>query len=94
MTNLMPLVVLWAILAFFITVLAFYRRKLALNSDDTLHVLESDAKAVPMQQEMALKLNKLDRLGKMLTIVAVVWGLGLCIFFILDAFFNRGIPTT
>jgi hypothetical protein len=41
-----------------------------------------------------LRLAKLDRLGKMLTIVAVVWGLGLCIFYILDSFYNRGIPTT
>lgn len=94
MTNLTPLVVLWAILATFITVLAFYRRKIAINSDDTIHVLDSDAKAVPVQQATMQRLAKLDRLGKMLTIIAVVWGLGLCIFYILDSFYNRGIPTT
>jgi hypothetical protein len=94
MTTLTPLVVLWAILAGVITVLAFYRRKIAVHSDETLHVLDADAGAVPLQQATAQKLAKLDRLGKLLTIVAIVWGLGLCIFFVLDSFYNRGIPST
>jgi hypothetical protein len=94
MTNLTPFVILWAILAAVVTVLAFYRRKIAVHSDDTIHVLDADAGAVPVQQATAQRLAKLDRLGKMLTIIAIVWGLGLCIFYILDSFYNRGIPST
>jgi hypothetical protein len=94
MTNMTPFVILWAILAAAVTVLAFYRRKIAVNSDDTIHVLDADAGAVPVQQATALKLAKLDRLGKVLTIATIVSGLGLCIFYILDSFYNRGIPST
>ncbi len=70
--NLIPLVVSWAVLATAVLVLAFYRRAVANKEDDYLHV---NADVAAQQTAVAKKLEAIDRWGKILTIVAAVFGL-------------------
>src|SRR5215467_1327553 len=75
--NLMPFAILWGVLALTVLTLIVIRKRIALGEDDTLHVMEGDAGRIPQQQEIAHKLEVVDRWGKMLTVVTVVFGLAL-----------------
>jgi hypothetical protein len=73
--NLFPFAVLWALLAVAVLALIVIRRRIAVGEDDTLHVMEGDAAMIPHQQEIAHKLEVIDRWGKSLTVLTVVSGL-------------------
>jgi hypothetical protein len=73
--NLFPFAVLWAVLALTVLALIVIRKRIAAGEDDTLHVMDGDAAMVPRQQEIAHKLEVIDRWGKSLTVVAIVFGL-------------------
>lgn len=73
--NLVPFAVLWGILALIVLSLIVIRKKIAGGEDDTLHVMEGDARMIPHQQEVAAKLEVIDKWGKLLTIIAVIFGL-------------------
>jgi hypothetical protein len=73
--NLFPFAVLWAVMAIGVLALIVIRRKIATGEDDTLHVMEGDAAMIPHQQEIAHKLEVIDRWGKSLTALTVVFGL-------------------
>jgi len=71
--DLRPFFVLWILLAVSIIALIIWRKMVASNEDDTLHVLQGGA--VPQQAAVAQKLDMIDRWGKILTVIAVVFGL-------------------
>lgn len=73
--KLLPFVILWAVLASVVLFLALYRRIIATKEDDTLHVSHVEGNAVSQQTEFAKRLEVIDRWGKLLTIVAAVFGL-------------------
>lgn len=73
--NLFPFVVIWAVLFVAVIVLFFYRRSIARYEDDTLHVLDSDQQQVAEQVKIARKLEVVEKWGKILTIIVVVYGL-------------------
>ena len=73
--NLFPFAVLWAVLALTVLALIVIRKRIASGEDDTLHVMEGDAAMIPHQQEIAHKLEVIDRWGKSLTALTVVFGL-------------------
>lgn len=73
--NLFPFAVLWAIMAIAVLALIVIRKRISAGEDDTLHVMEGDARMIPQQQEIAHKLAVVDRWGKSLTIVTLVFGL-------------------
>lgn len=75
--NLLPFAVFWALLALVVIGLIVARKRVAAGEDDTLHVMEGDAGIVPHQREIAQKLEVIDRWGKTLTIIALVFGLAL-----------------
>ena len=79
--DLMPFAVIGGLLILAVIVLIFYRRSIAQKEDDTIHVLE-DAALVPEQVAIAAKLEKVDRMGKIVTIVAVVYVLVLAALFV------------
>lgn len=73
--NFFPLFLIWVVITVIVLVLALYRKILADRDVPFLHVLDNDAGMVPQQAGAAKKLDKIDRWGKILTIVAVVYGL-------------------
>lgn len=75
--NLFPFAVLFTIMALAVIALIVVRKRVAAGEDDTLHVMEGDAAMIPHQEEIAHKLAVIDRWGKSLTAVTVVFGLAL-----------------
>jgi hypothetical protein len=73
--NLFPFAVLWAIMALAVLTLIVIRRRIASGEDDSLHVMEGAARMIPHQQEIAHKLEVIDRWGKSLTVLTLVFGL-------------------
>jgi hypothetical protein len=71
--SLTPFLVLAAVMVLTIVVLIVLRQAIARREDDTLHVLHG-ATAVPEQESVAHKLDAIDKWGKLLTIVTVVYG--------------------
>lgn len=71
--DLRPLFVLWIVLATCVIALIVRRKMVASHEDDSLHVMQSG----PAAQQLALanKLDQIDKWGKILTVIAVVFGL-------------------
>jgi hypothetical protein len=73
--NLLPFTILWMILTAVVVGLIVYRKWVARDEDDTLHVLDSDIAMVPRQAAVARKLESIDRWGQALTVIALAYGL-------------------
>jgi hypothetical protein len=91
--NFTPFIVLWIALATAVIVLIVKRKMVANNEDDTLHVLQGAP--IPNQVAVANKLEVIDKWGKLLTVITVVFGLLLAAayvfqFFVQSAVVNPG----
>jgi steroid 5-alpha reductase family enzyme len=75
--NLTPWVIGWAVLAVAVVILMIYRWVVANREDDSLHVSDAETAVVDQQVAVAKKLAAVDLWGKILTIIAVLWGLAL-----------------
>jgi uncharacterized membrane protein len=71
--DLRPFFVLWIVLATAVIALIVRRKMVASHEDDTLHVLQGGA--LTQQVAVAQKLELIDKWGKILTVIAVVFGL-------------------
>lgn len=70
-----PFTVLWVLLAAVVLALIAYRKIVSNKEDETLH-LGSGAETIPAQQiAIAHKLDVIDKWGKLLTVVALLYGL-------------------
>lgn len=67
-------VAIWCGLLLVVLVLLAIRRWLSRAEDDTLHLGESELKIVQRQSSVARILNRVDRWGKVLTVVVVLYG--------------------
>ncbi len=65
---------IWVALALAVLGLIAYRRVVASKEDDTLH-LGASSGAVAQQSTVAEKLEQVDKWGKLLTIIVVVYGI-------------------
>ena len=70
-TTLIPMLAIEAVLATMVIVLFVWRQSVARKEDDTLHVLHG---TISEQTTVASKLEKLDKWGKLATLVAVIFG--------------------
>jgi hypothetical protein len=71
--DLRPFFVLWIVLATAVIALFFRRKMVASHEDDSLHVLQGG----PIGEQLAVanKLDKIDKWGKILTVIVVILGL-------------------
>lgn len=76
--NLLPYAVFWGVLAVVVVVLIIYRKSITSREDDSIH-LEGGMPA----EQLALghRLGVIDRWGKSLTVLTVVYGLALAGFY-------------
>jgi hypothetical protein len=74
MTNLIPHIAILAVLAVVVGALALYRKSIAAKEDDTVH-LSGGGEAVQEQVATAAKLEGIDKWGKILTVILVIYGL-------------------
>lgn len=75
-SHMMPFVIVWVVLA--VVVLLAWRKLVTNREDDTLHVAEPDTVQEGVMKEqvgVAHEIEQIDKWGKILTIVAVVYGL-------------------
>ena len=77
--NLMPFLGLEIVLVAVVIAMVFWRQAVARKEDDTLHVLHG---ALSEQTTVAAKLEKIDRWGKTLTIVTVIFGVAIGAIFV------------
>lgn len=75
--NLLPYAIAWAVLALVVIMLAFKRKNVSAQEDDTLHLGGGSEEHVKHQEDVAKQLAKLDRWGKLLTVVLVLTGVAL-----------------
>jgi len=74
MPGLVILLVIWAVLAMLVASLAIYRRRIYVQTDELLHVLDAEAPLISSQEANAKRLEKIDFWGKTLTIIVVLYG--------------------
>lgn len=77
-----PLIICWVLLATVVIGLAFYRKMIARQEDDSLHVGDVGGSAITRQVQVAKKLESIDRWGKTLTVFIVVYGVALLGYFL------------
>lgn len=75
----------WGLLALVVLVLAIYRMSIGSKEDDRLHLSAAESNVPTMQAAYAHKLETIDKFGKALTVVAVVYGAVLLAWAIRDA---------
>jgi hypothetical protein len=85
--NIMPLAVIWAVLATVVLALALYRRSIAAKEDDIVHV---NVDVTPKQEAINRKLEAIDRWGKILTVIVVLYALILLGLFLYNGWQNSG----
>jgi hypothetical protein len=71
------LALVWVLLAITVATLAVMRRFASREGDSYLHVSDAEAPIIAHQLTMANRLDKIDKLGKTLTVVTLVYGLAL-----------------
>ena len=87
--NFCPFFVLWAMLAAGVLALFIWRKIVASNEDDTLHVLHG---ALAPQTAVAQKLDVIDKWGKILTVITVVSGLLIAAAYVYGQFVGQILP--
>ena len=86
--NLLPYAVLWGMLAIVVVCLVIYRKSVTNREDDSIH-LEG---GIPSEQvTLAHRLESIDRWGKTLTAIAVVYGVALAALYMYQVWNN--VPT-
>lgn len=75
--NFTPFVILWAVMALVVLAMAGYRKLISLKEDETLHL--GNVSETAQQVTVANKLDVIDKWGKLLTIIAFVFGLLLAV---------------
>lgn len=91
--NLTPWVIGWVVLAVIVILLALYRWLATSHEDDSLHVSETETAAVNEQVVIAKKLAAVDRWGKILTILAILYGIGLAAMYLYQGWMDRSGPS-
>lgn len=72
-----PFLAAWIAMACAVAILAIYRKTISSHEDDSLHVSAVSDVNVGHQAEVARRLEVVDRWGKLLTVIVVVYGLAL-----------------
>jgi hypothetical protein len=84
--NLLPLLVVWVVLALGVLALFLWRQTVSRGEDDSLHVMHG---ALAPQTTMAQKLDVIDKWGKVLTLITVVMGLLIAAAYVYGQFVGR-----
>jgi hypothetical protein len=83
--NLFPFAILWMLLAVVVVALIVYRKWISKDEEDSIHVMDGEAGRLMQQTVMAEKLNVIDKWGKTLTVVVLVYGLAMASIFLYKA---------
>ena len=88
--NVIPYIAIWSVLALAVLVLFVMRKSVASKEDDSLHVLDGAPAATTTQVTVAHKLDVIDKWGKILTVITVLFGLTIGALYVFSTFNTRG----
>lgn len=71
--NFVVYLVIGAVFAIGVGALAIYRKHLANSEMDVLHISDAESNMIGEQEELATRIAKVDRWGKVLTVGLVVY---------------------
>ena len=74
--------VIWLAMASAVLGLALYRKLVSRDEADILHVRDAEAGMIKEQSALAIRLDQVDKWGKSLTVVAIVFGMALAVAFL------------
>lgn len=89
--NFTPYFVIWGAMALAVIAMLFWRKSVASHEDDSLHV--SGGEASSRQVAVAHKLEVIDKWGKTLTVVTVLFGLLLAALFVYQGWVQASTTT-
>jgi hypothetical protein len=72
-----PLLAVWAGIAIVVLILAGLRQYFDLHEDDTIHLHDNETGLVKEQAALAERVTTLTRWSRLMTVLAVVYGVGL-----------------
>ena len=76
--NFVPFLVLWALLAVSVLALFIWRKTVSSHEDDHLHVLDGASVVKSAEQTVvAQKLDLIDKWGKVVTVLTILYGAAL-----------------
>lgn len=87
--DLRPFLILWIALVAAVLFLIAWRMSVARREDDTIHVLAGEAAIPAAQTAVARKLGQIDLWGKILTAIAVVFGILIGALYIVQTYLGR-----
>ncbi len=74
----MPLsIVILIAMTVVVAALAGYRKMIARNEDDNIHMMDPDGQIMAEQKQMAASLARIDRIGIAVTVATAVYGVAL-----------------
>jgi len=82
-----PYLAIWVVLALAVLILLVRRKMIASKEDDNIHVMSGPN---PQQTVVAAKLEVIDKWGKILTVIAVAFGLVLATLYVYSVFVGKG----
>jgi len=91
LTTYIPHIAVWAVLTTVVVILALYRRRLDLKVDENVHLMDAEAASIPQQEEVSKKLAVVDKWGKILTVVAVLYLLGIAAAYVYSSFSDTSV---
>ncbi|MFN7992911.1 MAG: hypothetical protein U0Q18_04895 [Bryobacteraceae bacterium] len=77
--NILPYAISWGVLAIAVVVLIIYRKSVSSQEDDSLHL---EGNAPTEQVALAHRLAMIDRWGKAITALAILYGLALAALYV------------
>jgi hypothetical protein len=86
-STFVPFVAIWAVMAAAVLALVVWRKMVASHEDDQIHVLDGGSSS-QQQTLVAAKLDQIDKWGKTLTIITLIFGVALAAVFIYQGWIN------
>jgi hypothetical protein len=84
--NLLPAVLIWALLAIAALGLALYRKFVSAEEEDLIHLGPGEERQIPEQIALASRLKAVDRWGKTLTVITMAIGVVVAAVYLYQAF--------
>jgi hypothetical protein len=86
--SFVPFVVLWSVLAAVVLAMVVWRKMVASKEDDNIHMLDGGGSVAQQQTQLAQKLDQIDKWGKLLTIITLIFGVILAAAYIYQGWIN------
>ena len=85
-STFLMLLAAWGALGLTVLVLALYRTQLGRREDDTIHFADREVALVGQQTQFARRVDVIEKWGKTLTVVLVLYGIALAAYYLYTLF--------